>query len=57
MLNPPDQANDKQRGIAHAIAGWRVDKRLAFFAGMGIVYSQRKSDNFIGPDIMGGALF
>ncbi len=57
MLNPPDQANDKQRGMFHAIAGWRVSKRLAFFGGMGIVYSQRDNDNFIGPDVMGGALF
>jgi len=52
-----DQEDDKNRGLVHAIAGWRVAKRLAFFAGMGIVYSQRKKDDFVGPDVIAGAIF
>ncbi|WP_394833515.1 hypothetical protein LVJ94_44110 [Pendulispora rubella] len=48
---------DKNRGLVHAIAGWRIAKRLAFFAGMGIVYSQRKKDDFVGPDVIAGAIF
>ena len=56
-LGAKSEQDDKQRGLVHAIAGWRVAPRLAFFAGMGIVYSQRRNDPFIGPDLIGGAIF
>ncbi|WP_394823656.1 hypothetical protein [Pendulispora albinea] len=51
------EENDNLRQMAHIVAGWRVSKRLAFFAGMGIVFAQRKSDSFVGPDVLAGTIF
>ncbi|WP_394843979.1 hypothetical protein LZC95_43860 [Pendulispora brunnea] len=56
-IGAKNEEDDKTRGLIHAIAGWRIAKRLAFFAGMGIVYSQRKKDDFVGPDVIAGAIF